>query len=99
MPTEYRRHLDGLKWQLRQARGGWRPEGGASFAMKLTFYRRTRARVDGDNLAKAYLDAANGIIYRDDSMVDKLIVTKMLDRANPRTELRIWVAAAQGALL
>lgn len=43
---------------------------------------------DLDNLAKAALDACNGIIWRDDALICSLLVKKRY-AANPRLELQI----------
>lgn len=42
------------------------------------FYRRTRGRVDVDNLVKTVLDAANKVLWLDDSQVVELRVRKVL---------------------
>lgn len=41
---------------------------------------------DLDNVAKAVLDGLNGIVYRDDKQVTRLVVEKRYD-LNPRTEV------------
>lgn len=46
-------------------------------------------RGDLDNLAKAILDAANGVLWDDDRQVDGLFVRRLpSDKANPRTMIR-----------
>lgn len=56
---------------------------------------RPRARVDVDNLAKACLDAAIGIVWRDDSQVADLFASKFY-AAEPRTEMRVHLLADLG---
>lgn len=51
----------------------------------LTFY--TTSRADLDNLAKAVLDAGNGIIFKDDIQVKKLHIEKI----NSKEEYTILV--------
>lgn len=47
-------------------------------------------RGDLDNLAKAILDAANGVLWDDDRQVDGLFVRRLpSDKANPRTMIRV----------
>lgn len=45
-------------------------------------------RGDIDNFAKFYLDAMNGTVYRDDSLVCKLLCAKVFSK-DPRTEIII----------
>ena len=44
---------------------------------------------DADNIAKAILDALNGLAYHDDSAVSKLTVRKINTNAAPRVEVII----------
>lgn len=47
-------------------------------------------RGDLDNLAKAILDAANGVLWDDDRQVDGLFARRFpSDKANPRTTIRV----------
>ena len=52
-------------------------------AARLIFYLPDRRRRDIDNLSKAVLDAMNGIIYKDDTQVQKLVVDKKVSRDKP----------------
>ncbi|MFI8976854.1 RusA family crossover junction endodeoxyribonuclease [Nocardia asteroides] len=54
-------------------------------AIACLFYRRTRRRVDADNLVKHVCDAANGVLWKDDSQVTAELGVVELDRSNPRT--------------
>ncbi|MGW4240981.1 RusA family crossover junction endodeoxyribonuclease [Nocardia sp. NPDC004722] len=60
-----------------------------NIALTCVFYRRTRRRVDVDNLLKHVMDAANGILWRDDSQCTSLRGVIELDRDNPRTLILI----------
>lgn len=53
-----------------------------------------RLRRDIDNLAKAILDGANGIIWEDDHQVDELIARKAQGCADPF--LRVTVEVIEG---
>jgi len=55
---------------------------------KAPFYYKSRP--DCDNLAKAVLDAINGVYFVDDAQVCKLMVTKYYDE-RPRTEVTVKV--------
>jgi Holliday junction resolvase RusA-like endonuclease len=56
-------------------------------ALIAVFYRSTRRRVDVDNLLKHVCDAANGIVFKDDSQITSLSGVLELDADNPRTVL------------
>ena len=56
-----------------------------NIALGCVFYRSTRRIVDVDNLVKHVADAANGILWRDDSQCTAQLGVIELDRANPRT--------------
>jgi Holliday junction resolvase RusA-like endonuclease len=62
----------------------------AEFKLRLTLliYRKTLAG-DTDNYLKAFEDAANGIIYDDDSQIHDVRAVKLLDREAPRWEFFI----------
>lgn len=47
-------------------------------------------RRDLDNAVKAVLDACNGAVWDDDSMVDTIHIYRHIDRERQRTEVRIW---------
>lgn len=51
------------------------------------FYMPDRRVLDGDNLSKHLWDAANGVLWRDDSQVTRSAQFVELDRERPRTEL------------
>jgi len=46
-------------------------------------------RRDLDNVLKSILDAMNGIVYKDDCQVQKLILSKTVEAGYPRVELHI----------
>lgn len=58
-------------------------------AIWLRFYRATARNADWENLAKLPCDALNGIAWVDDGQIVWSLVTKHVDRGNPRTEIRI----------
>jgi Holliday junction resolvase RusA-like endonuclease len=58
-------------------------------ALGCIFYRPNRQRIDADNMLKHVCDAANGIVYLDDSQVTAVMAIVELDAENPRTVLMI----------
>lgn len=65
----------------------------------IVFYRRTKHRVDIDNLAKAVLDGMNEVAYKDDSQIKKLFLELEYDKKKPRSEITICnVSEWQSAL-
>lgn len=57
--------------------------------VRVRFYRESLLVVDGDNLFKHLLDAAQGVLFVNDTQVTDFHVTVDLDRDRPRTELAI----------
>lgn len=56
----------------------------------LTFRRASRVRVDVDNLAKTIMDAATGVVWKDDAQVAALHVVKVLGcRAEASTSIEV----------
>ena len=70
-------------------------------AVILRFYRSNRLRVDVDNLAKLTLDAANEILWADDSQIFRLDAQKILGHPDPHTTIRVLrpTAMSSGRLL
>jgi Holliday junction resolvase RusA-like endonuclease len=52
------------------------PDGANHWGVRLTVRRRTRRAYDLDNVVKAVMDSANGIIWADDAQVDQIIALK-----------------------
>lgn len=57
--------------------------------VQLTYVRSTRAAVDLDNLAKMTLDAAKGVLWKDDAQVFRLVVTKYVGAGPDRAGVRV----------
>lgn len=66
---------------------GWSLEG--RFSVVISVYKGTARACDLDNLAKLPLDALTGVLYADDSQIDRLFVQRAIDRDDPRTEVRV----------
>lgn len=54
----------------------------------LLFFGDKRKR-DWDNFHKLSMDALTGIVWEDDSQIEKAIVYKGIDKENPRIEIRV----------
>lgn len=59
----------------------------ANVAVVCAFIRPNRQRIDADNMMKHVLDAANGILFKDDSQVTAQGAVVEYDRETPRTIL------------
>lgn len=55
----------------------------------IDFYFPTAHRRDIDNYFKIVLDSLEGVVYEDDSQIQKMTVTKDIDRDNPRVEITV----------
>lgn len=60
-----------------------------NIAIGCIFFRSNRQRIDVDNMLKNVMDAANGIIWLDDSQVTAKVGVLELDSDRPRTVLVI----------
>lgn len=58
-------------------------------ALGCIFFRSSRQRIDADNMLKHVCDAANGIVYLDDSQVTAVLGIIELDAGSPRTVVMI----------
>lgn len=58
-------------------------------ALGCIFFRPNRQRIDTDNMLKHVCDAANGVLWADDSQVTAICGITELDTENPRTVIII----------
>jgi Holliday junction resolvase RusA-like endonuclease len=89
-PDKTRAYRNRVAWECTRKRLATWPLH-ARYAVELTFHMPNSRRADADNLAKGVLDALNGIAWEDDSQVQRLVVEKRIDRANPRAEVTIEI--------
>ena len=73
--------------------GGVRKQIEGPVRMKVAIYWPDRRRRDLTNAVKSIEDGLNGIAYEDDSQIAELVVTKAIDRDNPRAEVVVEEAA------
>jgi Holliday junction resolvase RusA-like endonuclease len=78
-----------VRKKVKAAMDGRQPTA-APVLVELAFHCGTARRVDLDNLAKLALDSANGIAFVDDAQIVELRATKAIDRARPRTVIRVY---------
>lgn len=79
-PARTRRAEEAIRWQLLARKV--RPIREGELEVELTFRLGNRRRADADNLTKLTLDACNGIAWRDDAQVARLVVH--VERAHPQ---------------
>jgi len=87
-PSRTRSYEDGVALLMKNAHLPGVPWDGP-VAVELAFYRGDNIHCDIDNLCKSFLDSANGILWGDDSQVERLVATKSMDPGNPRTEATV----------
>lgn len=58
--------------------------------LEIILFFGDRRKRDVDNYNKILLDSLNGIIYKDDSQIIKLTITKKYDKRKPRIEVGIY---------
>lgn len=94
---KYRAHVKACLWHALHERkrtlGAWPFH--ARYRLTLTFHTAPGPRggrvADIDNLAKIWLDAGNGVTWKDDAQVKALVATVITDRERPRVECSIDV--------
>jgi hypothetical protein len=59
------------------------------FCVGLEFYMTKAHHCDLDNLCKALLDAAQGVLYKDDRYCDQLVAVRIKTESEPHVRLTI----------
>lgn len=57
--------------------------------MEIRLFFPDKRRRDAQNYTKSICDALNGVVYKDDSQIVRITITKTLDRDKPRAEVMI----------
>lgn len=57
--------------------------------LEVRLFFSTRGKHDIDNYCKILLDSLSGILYEDDSQIERLTLTKYVDKTNPRIEVYV----------
>lgn len=55
----------------------------------IELYFGTKRKCDWDNFHKLSMDSLTGIVWEDDSLIQKATIEKFYDKSNPRIEL--WI--------
>ena len=58
-------------------------------SITIALYFGDKRKRDIDNYHKLSLDALSGIVYEDDSQIQRMVVEKFYDKENPRIEIEI----------
>jgi Holliday junction resolvase RusA-like endonuclease len=90
-PTKTRQAHQRLAWEFSQAFQHRQPLDSCDLGVELRFSCGTAKRQDLDNLVKLVFDAANRVIWYDDSQVVDLKATMLRSSSHPHTAVRIWV--------
>ena len=63
--------------------------------VRVKFYRKqspvSKCYGDVDNLLKGLFDGMNGIVFKDDSQIVKVVSEKCCDKENPRAEVEVML--------
>jgi len=87
-PAATRAYEQRIGWLLRQARVPC--AGSGELGVTAVFHLTDGQRADVDNLAKALLDGANGVAYRDDAQVTCLDARIVRGDGPPRIRLTVY---------
>lgn len=55
--------------------------------VNIRLYFKRGGKHDIDNYGKILLDSLTGIVWSDDSQIEQMIVSKFIDKSNPRIEI------------
>ncbi len=90
-PARTRSYESRVRWLAvaAVAKARWTRRPGALYAVELLVVFPDERRRDVDNVAKAVLDACNGVVWIDDAMVTDLRVRRAIDRVAPRVEMAV----------
>ncbi len=78
---------EGYQWEMKsQYKGKTLSE---PISVVAEFYFKDNLRRDVDNFNKLVLDAGSGLLWKDDSQIQELVIRKFIDKSNPRVELII----------
>lgn len=89
----YTAYREQLGWTIKQSlrRLPSEPDADSSYGVRVAFARATRQRTDVDNVLKTVLDAATGIVWRDDSQVLEATIRKLgVQRDDPYLEFVLY---------
>lgn len=87
MTTDGKALKEDYQWQ---AKAQWqkKPLTGP-LTVVISTYHDTHRKNDWDNFHKLSMDALSGIVYDDDSQIEKAVVHKCYDKNDPRIEIEV----------
>lgn len=89
-PKQTEEAEDAVGWHIKKACPGIEANERDAFYVEVEFHCGDYRRRDVDNMAKLVFDACNGLVWRDDVQVERLLATVTRGSAEPRTVLRLW---------
>lgn len=87
LQKKYRDTKEAIAWEIRSEWTGEPLVG--DVALNILIYFGNNRKNDIDNCLKCILDAAEGVLFEDDSQVTELHVFKEYDKENPRVEISV----------
>lgn len=57
--------------------------------LEVRLFFSTKAKHDLDNFLKITQDSLTGVLYEDDSQIERLTISKYVDKTNPRIEVYV----------
>lgn len=87
MTKEGKALKESYQWQAKSQWRGKPLEGNIHIEVEL-YFKDKRVR-DIDNYSKILLDSLTGIVWIDDKQIQKMTISKHIDKDNPRIELKI----------
>lgn len=84
-------------WKKENRGAEWVLSKDAEYVLTLRVVFPDRRRRDISNVTKQLEDAWNGVLYKDDSQIAELHVTREYDARRPRVEVELTWAAKQGS--
>jgi Holliday junction resolvase RusA-like endonuclease len=88
MSAEGKSLKEDYQWQAKSQWKGGVNEQPLSVVVKIFF--KSKIKHDIDNYSKILFDSLTGIVWKDDSQIEKLTISKHMDKSSPRIELEIF---------
>lgn len=88
VPKECKAESERIAWELKSFMGRT-PRTAEPVSVSLSFFLPTRGRIDVDNLCKLVFDAANEVVFDDDSQVWDLRARKVFGSGRTGTYVKI----------
>lgn len=79
---------EGYQWQAKSQWKGLKPLIGP-LELEIRVFLPTKRKTDWDNLHKLSMDALTGIVWEDDSQIEKVTIIKGYDKLKPRIEINL----------